>query len=623
MRKGAIYFLLVFAVISGVALYFFRDRYFERWIEDSCTETNRAKVEIDNFHFSVFNLTCTFDRLQWTDPQNTWTNLFETGPVEFGVELRPLFWKNLIVREAQIAGILLGTKRETDGKVDLPPEAPGIFDEITASVAKEIKALPILNLAAVKQKFNLDSLVNVEHLAVVQGAQAIRFDADSTGAKWQHFIKTYDAPAKIAALQTRAQSLNLQNLKTIDDFTTNLQNVTQLRDDVIALRNEITTSKKNAELDFTRIVGEIKNLDNLAAQDFDAAKQKLGIADFNVKDIGKMLFGNPLGGRFAEMMRYVDLGREYLPAAQKLMAINKVENPPRLQGQDIAFPRTFAYPKFLLRHALVSGATNANIAEALQLKGEIWGLTSDPPIYGKPTIFDVQVFKEESNAYQVRAAFDHTTDIPKDTLNLRASNFRLGEVDLKNDKSYLPARLLANRGAINATFALSGKNVLGRIGLDINKVDFQFDAATADAITETIRSSVFRPLEQLQITAEVQGATNDLKLHIGSNLDNIFAARANELVQASFARAQQEIRLRINQEATKRRQQVEAFYAEKQKLVMTELNKYQTLVEEQLAVVENKKKEIEKRIEDEKKRATGEAKKKVGEKLKGLVKPKN
>ena len=621
MRKGAIYFLAVFAVVIGVVLYFFRDRYFERWIENSCSETNGAKVEIDNFHFSVFKLNCKFDRLQWTDPKDTWTNLFETGPVEFGVEMRPLFWKNLIIREAKISQILLGTKRATNGWIPVAPEEPGIFDEITASVAKEIKALPILNLAALQQKFNLDSLINIEQLAVVQGAQAIGFDADSTGAKWQKFIKTYEAPAKIAALQTRAQSINLQNLKTVDDFTANLQNVTKLRDDATALRNEITTSKKSAEADFNGIVGNIKNLDNLVAQDFDAAKQKLGIADFDVKDIGKMLFGNPLGGRFAEIMRYVDLGRQYLPAAQKLMAINKVENPPRLQGQDIAFPRTLAYPKFLLRHALISGATNANVAEALQLKGEIWGLTSAPPIYGKPAVFEVQVFKEESNAYQIRAAFDHTADIPRDTLNLRASNFRLGEVDLKNDKSYLPARLLANRGAVNATFALSGKEVFGRIGLDINKVDFQFGAGAADAITETIRSSVFQPLEQLQINAEVRGATNDLKLHIGSNLDNIFAARANELVQASFARAQQEIRLRITQEAAKRRQQVEALYAEKQKLVMAELNKYQTLVDAQLAAVENKKKEIEKRLEDEKKRATGEAKKKLGEKLKGLVKP--
>jgi uncharacterized protein (TIGR03545 family) len=623
MRKGAIYFLIVLAVVAGVALYFFRDRYLERAIESACEEANGAKVEIDNFHFSLFQLTCRFDRLQWTDPKDTWTNLFETGAVEFGVEFRPLFRKNLIVREAKISQILLGTKRATNGWIPVEPEEPGLFDEITASLEKEIKALPILNLGALKQKINLDSLVNVDQLAVVQTAQAIRFDADSTSAKWQQFIKTYNAQAKIAALQTQAQAIDLQNIKSVEALTSNLQSVSKLRDDVTNLRNEIADNRKNAEQDFARIVGDIKNLDNLAAQDFNAAKQKLGLADFNVKDVGKMLFGNPLNGRIAEIMRYIDLGREYLPAAQKLMAINKVENPPRLKGQDIPFPRTFAYPKFLLRHALISGATGANISDALQLNGEVWGITSDPPIYGKPTVFEVQVFKEASNAYQVRAAFDHTTETPKDTLHLRAANFRLGNVDLKNDKPYLPASLVANRGAINATFALTGKSVLGRLAMQINQVDFQFGATTADAITEMIRSNVFRPLEQLQITAEVQGPANNLQLHIGSTLDNIFAARANELVQASFARAQQEIRLRINQETAKRRQQVEAFFAEKQKLAMNELNKYQALIDEQLAVVENKKKEIEKRIEEEKKRATGEAKKKLEKSLKGLVKPKN
>ena len=95
MRKGAIYFLIGLAVVTGVVLYFFRDRYLERAIESACEYANGAKVEIDNFHFSLFQLTCKFDRLQWTDPKDTWTNLFETGPVEFGIELRPLFWKEV------------------------------------------------------------------------------------------------------------------------------------------------------------------------------------------------------------------------------------------------------------------------------------------------------------------------------------------------------------------------------------------------------------------------------------------------------------------------------------------------------------------------------------------------
>ncbi|MGH7598216.1 MAG: TIGR03545 family protein [bacterium] len=620
MRKGAIYFLIGLTVVTGVVLYFFRDRYLERAVESACEAANGAKVEVDNFHFSLFQLTCKFDRLQWTDPKDTWTNLFETGPVEFGIELRPLFWKKLIVREAKVSGILLGTKRITDGWIPAPPEEPGIVDEIIKSVDQEIKALPVMNLTSLKQKINLDSLLDVNQLAVVQSAQSIRGEVDTTGAKWQQFIKTYDAPAKIAALQTQAQAINLQNLKTVDDYTTNLQRVSKLREDAVALRNEVTNTRKNAEQDFNRIVANIKNIDNLAAQDFAAAKAKLGFGDFNVKDIGKMLFGNPFAGRFSEIMRYLDLGREYLPTAKMLMSINKVENPPRFKGQDISFPRTFAYPKFLLRHALISGATNAERAAAWQIQGETWGITSEPPVYGKPTVVDLQLFKEAANAYQMRGVLDHVTEIAKDTLNLRAANFRLGEVNLHNDKPYLPASLLADRGEVNAMFALSGNILHSRVDMRINQVGFQFAEAATDPVVETIRS-VFRPVEQLRLLAEVQGPSDALQIHIGSNLDDIFAARLRDLLKEGLGRAEDELRQRINQEAARRRQRAAALLAQKQKVVMDELNKYQAKIEEQLAVLESKKQEIEKRLKAEQDKVTGEAKKKLKKALEGIKKP--
>jgi uncharacterized protein (TIGR03545 family) len=332
-----------------------------------------------------------------------------------------------------------------------------------------------------------------------------------------------------------------------------------------------------------------------------------------------MLFGNPFSGRFTEVMRYVDFGREYLPTAKMLMSVNKVEAPPRFKGQDITFPRNFAYPQFLLRHALISGATMANQSEALQLKGEMWGITNEPPVYGKPTILDLQVFKDASNAYQVRGVLDHTTEIAKDTLYLRAANFRLGQVDLKQQKSFLPVHLVADRGDVNAMFALSGKNVHGRVDMTIDKVEFQFADAASDRLAEAVRG-IFRAFEQLRLQAEVQGPANALKLRLSSNLDEILASRLRDLLKEQLDRAQQEIRQRIEQEAAKRRQQVESLLAEKQKLVMAELNQYQATVEEQLAVVENKKEEIEQRIKEEQERATGEAKKKLKKALEGVLK---
>lgn len=622
MRKGALYFLLVLAVITGVVLYFFRDRRIEAYIERSASDSNGGKVEIDNLHFSVLNLTFKFDRIQWTDPNDRWRNLFETGPVEFSVETTPLFWKKFIIHEMKVAAVMAGTKRATDGYWPKAPEEPGLLDDVIESVEKEVRGLPVFNLDALKKKANLDSLLNVDQLQAVLSAKALRADIYSTGGHWEKFLKTYDAKQKIADLESQAKAISVADVKDLNGFVTTLQKVKDLRASATTLQNEVTTTKKRAEGDFSRLTGTVKNLDNLVKADFEAAKKKIGLADFDFKDVGKMLFGNPFRDRFQGVMEYVDLGRKYLPTAQKLMAVNKVESPPRFKGQDISFPRTFAYPKFLIRNLHLSAAVGSAVsrndfAEAVNISGEASGITTEPPVYGKPTTFDVEIFKQNSNAYAVRGVLDHTGEIPADTLRLSAANFRMGKIDLKQNKSYLPAQLDAQRGTVNAFLALRGDQLRASIELLVSQLNFVFaDSAGNDRITQAIRS-VFSSVQDFRFSATAAGPTKDLKFHLSSNLDEIFAQRVRGVIQENLQRAQQELRERIDKEVAAKRKEVESLLAAKQALVMNEVNKYEKQVQDQLAVIDAKKQEVEKKIDAEKKK--GEDKLKKG--LEKLLKP--
>jgi len=623
MRKGALYFLLVLAIISAIVLYFFRDRRIEAYIERTASDSNGGKVEIDNLHFSVFNLTFKFDRIQWTDPSDRWRNLFETGPVEFSVEATPLFWKKFIIREMKVAGVMAGTKRATDGYWPKAPEEPGLFDEVMESVEKEVRALPVFNLDALKQKANLDSLLNVDQLQAALSAKALRADIDSTGGHWEQFLKTYDAKQKIADLESQVKAISVADVKDLNGFVNTLQKVKDLRASAVTLQNEVATTKKRAGGDFSRLTGAVKNLDNLVKEDIEAAKKKIGLADFDFKNIGKLLFGNPFQDRFQGVMKYVDFGRRYLPTAQKLMAVNKVESPPRFKGQDISFPRTFAYPKFLIRDLHLSAAVGSavsrnDLAEALQISGEASGITTEPPVYGKPTAFDVEIFKQNSNAYAVRGVLDHTGEIPADTLRLSAANFRMGKIDLKQNKSYLPSQLDGQRGTVNALLALRGDQLRASIELMVDQLNFVFadSAASSDRITQAIRS-VFSSVQDFRFSATAAGPTEDLKFHISSNLDENFAQRMRGVIQENLQRAQQELRQRIDKEVAAPRKEVESLLAAKQAMVMNEVNKYEKAVQDQLAVIDAKKQEIEKKIEAEKKK--GEQKLKKG--LEKLLKP--
>ena len=62
MRKSALIFLTIIIVVVGVLVYFLQDRFIERAIERTGEAVVGAKVEIDGFDFSLFDLSCSWHR---------------------------------------------------------------------------------------------------------------------------------------------------------------------------------------------------------------------------------------------------------------------------------------------------------------------------------------------------------------------------------------------------------------------------------------------------------------------------------------------------------------------------------------------------------------------------------
>ena len=120
----SIVFLLLFIIIILVVLFVFRNQIADYVIEKSGSAAAGAKVEVDGVYIKPLELHISWDRLQVTDKNDTWKNLFETSKCEFALDFMPLLDRKVIIEKMQIAEVRMNTKRDTDGKLPVKASKP-------------------------------------------------------------------------------------------------------------------------------------------------------------------------------------------------------------------------------------------------------------------------------------------------------------------------------------------------------------------------------------------------------------------------------------------------------------------------------------------------------------------
>ena len=616
MRKKGIIILIVIIVIFAVVAYFTSDHRIEKTLEGISSSIAGAKVEIDNFHFSLFKLTCSWDRLQVTDKNDPWKNVFETGRTSFVLETRPLFWRRIIIKEMMLENVRNGTQRATDGSLPekkQPPEEttePGMIAKAGADIEKQLRDLPVFDLSGLGKKLKIDSLIDVNNLASVQGYKKLNLTADSSFKYWGTQVKTQTYLNRIDQLEKDIKSLQLDKIKDVAALTTALKKLDNIQKEINLLKNEVQDQHKALSQTFTELQNGIKSVQSNLKEDINRAKQLAHLKDLDVKDISLLLFGAPVVDKTKQVLNYVALGRKYLPAVKKLKGTEKAKKPPRFKGQNIHFPFHYRYPRFLLRQAKLSAATAAgDTSQAYFINGSLNGLTNEPAVFGKPTNFKMELKRISGNQYEVTASLDHTTEIAYDSLWVSAKNFALGEVKLKESK-YFPSAIKAKKGDINLAGFFIGDGIDLKLNLTASPVAFIFQKKTTDKISKIVQE-VLSGLNQLTLMTQLKGDASNYKMRMNSNVDKVLAGQVKRTLEKNLREAQQQVENYVRAEADKHRKQVEELIEKNKKTIYAELDKAEKKVQEQVDKVEKKKKEVEERIEQEKKKLGDKAKNKL------------
>ncbi|MCG8606339.1 TIGR03545 family protein, partial [bacterium] len=576
MRPKGVIAALVVLVLFVTFAYLISDDLIERGIERTGQNVIGTKVEIDNLNFSLADLAISLDRLQVANPNDGWKNLFETGEMAFNMEWAPLARRKVIINNITVADIRVGGQRETDGSLPRShgKAEAGWIEEAKSSLGEKLASVPILNLAILSRKVNVDSLLATFDIQSVDRIDHLKIQADSTHKNWKARLAEFAPKDELEKIGRDIQAIKPQEIKGIKDLVSTLDRTKTVYASLNNLKKDVGKKKTEAAEDLKQLAGRAASVDQWIAEDFESIKTKVNLGEFTPQNVGTMIFGRSLVQRLLDMLPYIDLIREYMPVAEKVVKANKVESPPRFVGQDIPFALEAEKPDFLIEKIFISGASDhVDTSRTLSLSGEANGITSNPRAYGNPLSFALAAALPGPNSYQVAGEVDHTGDLPAERFSVKGAGFPIGNVKLWPQR-YLPSEINVKSADLAATMNLKGKEI--GFGLEFfgRPVAFMFPEgrANGDAISK-ITSEVFGSIDQIKLTARIHGQAGDLGLSIESNIDNILASRIKGVIGKSANLTRAEIQNKLHTKIQPHKQKTLALVHRYQNDIDTEINK--------------------------------------------------
>ncbi|MCX6145377.1 MAG: TIGR03545 family protein [Ignavibacteriales bacterium] len=621
MRKKFVYFILVPLVSLSVVVYLFVDRWVESGLESAGEAVVGARVEIDNLHLSLSPIAVQFSKLRVTNPKDPWKNMFETGKVRFSLDFGQLLRGKYIIETMEVNSLILGTKRTTDGSLPNPPPAPAnhtsVVTELTSTLGNEAQKGPVFDLNKIRSELKIDSLLNVQNLRTVQYIDTLKLQVRDASQQWQTTLNDIEkSKQRLADIQTSINAINLNELKTLQNITAALNNVNNAYKGI----NDINETFKNRRAAVTtqldRLTTSVKAIDSYARSDYEMVRRLARVPDLSTQGLAKLLLGRDILQKVGTYLSWIEFARTTVP---KYVSKPDNEKPPRFKGQDVHFPDDRAYPKFWIKKIAVSGGEDkAQNPEYFYAKGEVRNITNNQRITGFPLTISLAGSKAGGRAFTFDASFDRRPDVPVDNYKVTASNLPAGDITF-GQADFVPSRI--TRAIINSSAAVTvpGDHFDSNIKLAFRDLALVFDRDPRGDI-ERITRDVLAGITGFNVGLRLWNTSGPLDVALTTDLDEQLTARTKKVIGDEFAKLQNDIRTKVDQRIAEKRVEFEKMFNQKKDEALSQLKRYESLVNQNLALLDGKKKDLDARIEQEKKKQTDAAKKQIEDAVKGLFK---
>ena len=543
-RWKAIGPLALLLVLVALLLWLFAEPIAKDTTEEVGTELLGTQVDVGSLDIQADEASVEIGALQIADPFDSTRNLIQADRIRLKLDPLALAEKKVVVDSFRLGGMRFGTTRRTPAR---PVKGEGFAPQALRSVRQWAAQfdLPLLKLTPIDTVKQL--VLNPTQLTTVRAAQALAGRVDSARSGLDRSFQQLDVSGTVdsaEALVTRLRATDARKLgldgtrRAIEDARASLARLEDAKRRVETLERQVTGGVGS-------LTSGLATLDEARRKDYAFARSLLQLPSFSAPEIGQAFFGKVSVDRFQQALYYTELARHYMPPG---LLPRRDPGPQRLRrsGRTIRFPKEHEWPKFLMKLGQVDLAIEGDSPLRGVYEAAVQGLTSDPTLYGQPTLFRSSRSAAGSAiaSMDVRAVIDHVNPARvRDSASARLRGVSLPDFGVPG----LPFRVRPGVGGADLAFGLSGDRVAGRWSISSDRVAWALDS-TAPRLNdlEGIVWRVVSGLKQLSVDARVSGKVTAPRLSVSSNLDRAIAQRLEAVIGEEVAKAEKMVRAKVD-----------------------------------------------------------------------------
>ena len=567
--------LLILFVIAAVLWWLFADTIARRETQKVGTQVIGAKVEIQDLHLDLAHGKVLIRGLTVASPHEALRNLLQADELVADVDVVPLTEKKLIINRIAANGLRFGTPRETDGRV-AAKSGEGIAGRILAETHEWASQFQVPALQLATGKISMDSL-DPRRLSTIPAADALGVRADSSQRAWKAAFDTLRLGPTLDSAQATLEKLRRARATDLSTLNEGRQAIDRLK----RARDRVTTLDRNVTQGVASLKSGLAGLDSARQRDYGFARSLLKLPSLDAPAVGAALFAPGAIRPFESVLYYMQLARRYMPPG---LLPRATTGPQRVRraGEDVRFPKERDLPAFLVRSAELSFLLHPSAEQPQRYAGRLSGLTSDPALYGRPTV-------ATATGPQVGAGLmlNHLRSVPVDTAGATVGGVRFPAFQVPG----VPLRLDPGAATTQLGFNLNGDTIHARFAIRSSNVRWTRDSGFANSTIGDLIWRAVSGIPNLDVEARLSGALHHPDLAVRSNLDQAIAARLRAVLGEQVAAAEKQMRDRVDALVNAKVGPVRARVTQVQ-------NQAQAQVAQQRARLDELQKQLEQRLRD-------------------------